>query len=73
LDANQRTIFITDADDLLAVWRFKRQSSTKRSKNLNIVLTVSLTVLEVFFSNNATCYDLVGEIAFEKGIVSGYP
>ena len=39
LNSNQHTIFITDADDLLAVWRFKRQSATKRSKNLSMVPT----------------------------------
>ncbi len=33
LKENQRTIYITDADDLLAAWRYKRSSSTKRSKN----------------------------------------
>ena len=39
LNNNQRTIFLTDADDLLATWRFKKQSSTKRSKNLSMVPT----------------------------------
>ena len=39
LKDNQRTIYITDADDLLAAWRFKRKSSSKRSKNLSIVPT----------------------------------
>jgi hypothetical protein len=36
---NHRTIFITDADDLLAAWQFKRKGSSKRSKNLSMVST----------------------------------
>lgn len=39
IDNNRRTIFITDADDLLAAWRFQRLSSPKRSKNLCAVPT----------------------------------
>jgi hypothetical protein len=31
LKNNQRTLFITDADDLLAVWQFKRKNKFKRS------------------------------------------
>lgn len=36
---NNRTIFITDADDLLAAWQFQRHSSSKRSRNLTMVPT----------------------------------
>ena len=39
LKGNQRIIYITDADDLLTAWRFKRKSSPKRSKNLSMVPT----------------------------------
>ena len=39
LESNQRTIFITDADDLLAAWQFRRRSSPKRSINLGMVPT----------------------------------
>jgi hypothetical protein len=31
LENNQHTLFITDADDLLAVWQFKRKNKFKRS------------------------------------------
>ncbi len=37
LNNNLREILITDADDLLAAWQFKRKSSTKRSKNMRMV------------------------------------
>ena len=39
LEQNQKSIFITEADELLAAWQFKRKSSTKRSKNLAMVPT----------------------------------
>ena len=39
LEQNQNFIFISEADELLAAWRFKRKSSTKRSKNLAMVPT----------------------------------
>ena len=39
LEQNQKIIFITEADELLAAWQFKRKSSTKRSKNLAMVPT----------------------------------
>lgn len=39
LKNNQHIVYITDADDLLAAWRYKRQSSSKRSKNLSMVPT----------------------------------
>ena len=34
LNSNQREIFITETEELLAAWLFKRRSSTKRSKNM---------------------------------------
>lgn len=37
LNNNSREILITDADDLLAAWQFKRKSSTKRSINMRMV------------------------------------
>jgi uncharacterized membrane protein (Fun14 family) len=37
LNNNSREIIITDADDLLAAWQFKRNNSTKRSKNMKMV------------------------------------
>ena len=39
LEQNQNIVFITEADELLAAWQFKRKSSTKRSKNLAMVPT----------------------------------
>lgn len=39
LKNNQHTIFITEADDLLAAWQYKRKSTSKRSKNLCAVPT----------------------------------
>jgi uncharacterized membrane protein (Fun14 family) len=39
LKNNQHIVYITDADDLLAAWRYKRQSSSKRSKNLSMAPT----------------------------------
>lgn len=39
LKNNQRTIFITEADELLAAWQFQRKSSPKRSKNTSMVPT----------------------------------
>ena len=37
LKNNQHTIFITDADDLLAVWQFKRKNAFKRSVDFSRV------------------------------------
>lgn len=37
LQHNDLEIIITDADDLLAAWQFKRKSSSKRSKNMRMV------------------------------------
>ena len=34
LNNNQREIFITETEELLAAWLFNKRSSTKRSKNL---------------------------------------
>lgn len=39
LKNNQHTIFITEADELLSAWQFKRKSSNKCSKNLAMVPT----------------------------------
>ncbi len=37
LKNNQRTLFITDADDFLAVWQYKRKNSFKRSVDFSRV------------------------------------
>ena len=37
LKNSQRTIFITDADDLLAVWQFKRKNTFRRSVDFSRV------------------------------------
>ncbi len=37
LENNQRTIFITDADELLAVWQYKRKNTFKRSVDFSRV------------------------------------
>ncbi|MGD8843996.1 MAG: hypothetical protein PVI54_00715 [Desulfobacteraceae bacterium] len=39
LKNNQRQIFITETEELLAAWLFKKKSSTKRSKNMCAVPT----------------------------------
>ncbi|MGD9216150.1 MAG: hypothetical protein PVJ84_15130 [Desulfobacteraceae bacterium] len=39
LKNNQREIFITETEELLAAWIFKKKSSTKRSKNMCAVPT----------------------------------
>jgi hypothetical protein len=37
LKNNQRTIFFTEANELLAAWQFQRKSAPKRSKNMSMV------------------------------------
>jgi DNA-binding phage protein len=39
LNNNQREIFITETDELLAAWIYKKRSSSKRSKNMSAVPT----------------------------------
>ena len=39
LNNNRREIFITETDELLAAWLYKKRSSSKRSKNMSAVPT----------------------------------